>query len=100
MRVGGRQAGRLTERESAELRRIAAERGESMATVIRHAVDAYLDSAAGPAWEDRVGRALAAAGSCRSATGDVADRHDDYFVEAVEGGRRTVRSDDRGKTKG
>ena len=30
-------------------------------------------------------RALAAVGSCRSQTGDVADRHDDYFADAVEG---------------
>jgi hypothetical protein len=90
----------LTEKESAELRRIAAERGESMAAVIRHAVDAYLESATGPAWEDRVARALAAVGSCRSETGDVADRHDDYFVDAVEGGRRKVLPEEHGEAKG
>jgi len=75
----------LTEQESAELKRIADARGVSMAAVIRLAVDNYIQTAAGPTWDQVVARATAAIGSCRSESGDVADRHDDYFAEAVEG---------------
>lgn len=74
----------LTASQVAELKRLAAARGVSMAAVIRDAIDAYLAREAGPPWEERVERALAAVGCCASGLGDLAERHDDYFVEAVE----------------
>lgn len=66
------------------LKRRAAERGVSMATLIREAIDRSLehdDQAA--KWE----RALAAVGRFTSdATGatDVSERHDDYLADAFE----------------
>ena len=74
----------LTASQVAELKRLAAARGVSMAAVIREALDAYLAREAGPSWEERVERALAAVGRCSSGLGDLAERHDEYFVEAIE----------------
>ena len=74
----------LTASQVAELKRLAAARGVSMAAVIREALDAHLAREAGPSWEERVERALAAVGCCASGVGDLAERHDFYFAEAVE----------------
>ena len=70
----------LTERQMRRLRRVAADRGVSMATVIREAIDAYVpdDDAARSA---RAARVLAAAGRFDSGLEDVSERHDDYLAE-------------------
>jgi len=63
------------------LRRRAAERGVSMATLIREAIDRSLehdDMAA--KWE----RAIAAVGRFSSDDTDVSERHDDYLADAFE----------------
>jgi hypothetical protein len=73
----------LTERQARELKRMAAREGVSMAEVIRRAVDAKLRGGTGEVpWEELVRRALAAMGKFRSGLKDVAERHDDYLVEA------------------
>jgi hypothetical protein len=73
----------LTERQARELKRMAAKEGVSMAEVIRRAVDAKLRGGTGEVpWEERVRRVLAAMGKFRSGLKDVAERHDDYLVEA------------------
>jgi len=73
----------LTERQARRLRRAAADRGVSMATLIREAVEAYLpdDEAARSA---RASRAIAAR-SFESGRADVSVRHDDYLAEDPRG---------------
>ncbi len=72
----------LTEDQATRLRRIAAERGVSIAEVIREAVDRLPDR------DDRAerwARALAAARRGfrdREGATDVSVRHDDYLAEA------------------
>ncbi|MBI2238100.1 MAG: ribbon-helix-helix protein, CopG family [Actinobacteria bacterium] len=71
----------LTEDQAARVRRIAAERGVSVAEVIREAVDRLPDR------DDRAerwARALAAVGKGHDREGatDVSARHDDYLAEA------------------
>jgi len=71
----------LTEEQARRLKRIAAERGVSVAEVIREAVDRLPDR------DDRAerwARALAAVGKGHDREGatDVSVRHDDYLAEA------------------
>ncbi len=73
----------LTGAHASELKRLAAERGVSMAALIRDAVDGYLGAASGASWHEVVGRASAAVGSCHSGLGDLSARHDDYFAETA-----------------
>jgi Arc/MetJ-type ribon-helix-helix transcriptional regulator len=74
----------LTEEQAAKLKRIAAERGVSMAEVIRDAVERL------PQRDDRAelwARALEAIRHGypdREGKTDVSIRHDEYFVEAIE----------------
>jgi plasmid stability protein len=71
---------RLTETQFAALRERARGSGRSMAALVREALDAWVakDRA------HRVNKALAVVGRFRSGLGDLAENHDEYFVEAVE----------------
>jgi predicted DNA-binding protein len=74
----------LTAEQAQRLRRIAAERGISMAHLIREAVDAYaVDSSSDR--DERVRRAQAVAGRFRSGRSDISERHDDYLAEDPTG---------------
>ena len=71
----------LTEEQATKLKRVAADRGVSMAEVVREAVDRIPDR------DDRAerwARALAAVGKGHDRDGatDVSIRHDDYLAEA------------------
>ena len=68
----------LTEEQARALHRKAAERGSSIALLIREAIDAALahDDA-----QDRRRRALAAVGRFRSGHRDVSVDHDHYLAE-------------------
>ena len=66
----------LTEEQMARLRREARRRGVSLAAVVRDAVDRSVPDDE-LARVDRLERALRAAGSVASGTGDVAAHHDD-----------------------
>lgn len=72
----------LTEEQAAKLKRVADERGVSMAEVIRDAVDEIPDR---DDRAERFARALAAVrkGGFRDREGrtDVSTRHDDYLAE-------------------
>jgi Arc/MetJ-type ribon-helix-helix transcriptional regulator len=68
----------LTEDQAHGLKRKAAERGVSMAEVIREAVDRVLAEDGGGA---KRRRALAGAGRFRSGHADISERHDDYLAE-------------------
>jgi predicted DNA-binding protein len=71
----------LTEEQAGRLKQLAADRGISMAEVVREAVDEKLS---GGRDEARWQRALAVVGKFRDREGktDVAERHDDYLAEA------------------
>jgi post-segregation antitoxin (ccd killing protein) len=72
----------LTEEQARQLRRLAAERGVSVAQLIRESVEALLERSAVSRDQELRRRAMAAAGRFRSGQGDIATRHDDYLVEA------------------
>jgi hypothetical protein len=71
------------EPEQAErLRRLAKERGVSMAHLVREAVDrTYGGPLAPPTRAELWERALSAIGCGHSGLGDVSERHDDYLDE-------------------
>lgn len=68
----------LDPKQASALRRLAVERGLSIAALIREAVARLLED---QGREERVRRALAAAGRGSSGLGDVSVRHDDYVAE-------------------
>jgi post-segregation antitoxin (ccd killing protein) len=72
----------LTETQAREVKRMAEERGVSMAAIIREAIDDRLRRRNAPSWDELVERAIAAVGCCSSGLGDAADRHDEYFAES------------------
>lgn len=70
----------LTDEQAARLRRIAAERGVSMAAVIREAVESVgLGGSDDVRWE----RAMSAVGCGSSGRGDVAAEHDRHLAEIL-----------------
>ncbi len=72
----------LEPEQADRLRRLAKERGVSMAHLIRDAVDqAYGSALVAPSREELWDRAMAAVGCGASGLGDVARRHDDYLDE-------------------
>ncbi len=75
----------LTDEQARRVKRIAAERQVSMATVIRQGVDRLLKSTETAATGDeRIERAIAVAGQFRSG-GDGAAQHDRHLQEAHRG---------------
>jgi hypothetical protein len=68
----------LTEEQARALRRRAAERGVSMATLVREAVDRILED---DDRETRWARAMSVVGKYRSGKKDIAVRHDEYLAE-------------------
>jgi hypothetical protein len=73
----------FTEAEVVALRRAAAERNASLSAVVREAVERCVVKR--DARADTIARAKAVFGKYESGCGDLAARHDDYFVEAIEG---------------
>jgi hypothetical protein len=75
----------FTEREAEALREEASRRKISVSALVREAVDERLAAGSSrPTRDDLVRRAKAACGRFRSGLGDVASRHDDYFVDSIE----------------
>ena len=76
----------LTEEQVELVKRIAAERHVSMAKVIREALDRSLRSGTNVlSHEDRIRRAIDAAGRFRSGTADGSAKHDRHLTEAYRG---------------
>jgi hypothetical protein len=69
--------------QAARLRRLARERGTSMAALIRDAVDRVYPARADDSPEARWARAMQTIGQHRSGLSDVAVEHDAYFAEAI-----------------
>jgi hypothetical protein len=71
--------------QAARLRRLARERGTSMAALIRDAVERTYPDSEADSREARWARAMAAVGSVRSDTdGGVSSRVDDEFADSIE----------------
>ena len=74
----------LTESQIEGLRRLSAQSGRSIADLLRESVDAML-AARRPSRQQRVERALRAAGRFRSGSSDVSRKHDLHFADALAG---------------
>ncbi|MEW6751160.1 MAG: CopG family transcriptional regulator [Candidatus Latescibacterota bacterium] len=73
----------LTEAQARWARRLAAERHVSVAEIIRQALDGALRSWASlPSPQERIRRAMDAAGRFRSGSADGSARHDEHLAEA------------------
>jgi hypothetical protein len=70
----------LTDQQIHSVERIAAERGVSVAEIIRESVDAYVRSAPRPPKAQLRKRALAAIAAFSGPT-DLARRHDEYVAQ-------------------
>ncbi|MEW6753872.1 MAG: hypothetical protein AB1505_23265 [Candidatus Latescibacterota bacterium] len=75
----------LTEEQARLAKRLAAEHHVSMAEIIRQALDRALRSwAEAPSEEERIRRAIDAAGRFRSGSADGSTRHDQHLAEAYQ----------------
>ncbi|MFA6107958.1 MAG: ribbon-helix-helix protein, CopG family [Candidatus Latescibacterota bacterium] len=75
----------LTQEQARLAKQLAAERRVSMAEIIREALDGALRSRAEiPSRDERVHRAMEAAGRFRSGSADGSVRHDDYLADAYQ----------------
>lgn len=73
----------LAEQQLARLRRISAEKGQSVAELVRLGVELYLNSQQKPDMRVLRERARLAAGTFSAGPPhDVSERHDDYLAEA------------------
>jgi len=73
----------LTEAQFEALKKLSAAENVSMAELIRRGVDLVLASGSNADDEDRINRALSAAGRFRSGLKDLSVNHDAYLAEAV-----------------
>ena len=72
----------LEEEQAKALRRLAADRGVSVAQLIREGVETVLRSSHSRSTAERRRRLLSAVGRFRSGLRDVSSRHDHYLAEA------------------
>ncbi|MGB9661908.1 MAG: ribbon-helix-helix protein, CopG family [Moorellaceae bacterium] len=73
----------LTEAQFEALKRLSAAENLSMAELIRRGVDLVLASGNNVNDEERIRRAMAAAGRFRSGIKDLSANHDAYLAEAI-----------------
>ncbi len=69
----------LTEDQAERVKECAEKRAISMAECIRRSVDYYLDSTECLTSQERVDRAINAAGQFASGESDISDEHDQYL---------------------
>jgi hypothetical protein len=72
----------ISEEQKGKLKKIAADRGVSVAELIRRGVDKILETYGQPDREEMLRRAAAAAGRFRSGEKDVSKDHDRYLNRA------------------
>ena len=72
----------LTPHQAEAIKREAAERGVSMAEVIRSCIDAHFRAAHRPSEDEVRRRALSIVGMIKDGPSDMSVRHDDYLDEA------------------
>ncbi len=74
----------LTEKQTEALKNAAAQRGVSMAELIRQSVDRLLEGVADLSPVELRTRAASVSGRFRSGRKDVSTRHDQYLSDAVK----------------
>jgi hypothetical protein len=74
----------LTETQARTLKKVAMDKGTSVAEVIRRAVDNMVQRSPKVSSEERIKRALEIVGKFRSGRRDVSQKHDEYLAEAHE----------------
>ncbi len=74
----------LTETQARSLKKVAMDKGISVAEVIRRAVDNMVHGSAKVSSEERIRRALEIVGKFRSGRRDVSQKHDEYLAEVYE----------------
>ncbi len=74
----------LTPDQAATLKRLAADRGVSMAELVRQSVDDLIARSGAATQEQLRRRALSAIGILQGGPTDLSTRHDDYAAEAYE----------------
>lgn len=74
----------LTETQARTLKKVAMDKGTSVAEVIRRAVDNMVQRSPKVSSEERIKRALEIVGKFRSGRRDVSQKHDEYLAEAYE----------------
>jgi len=74
----------LTAEQARAVKRLAADRGVSMAEVVRESIDAFLGTQATPGPEELRERARRIVGIVTEGPADVSARHDDYAAEAFD----------------
>jgi hypothetical protein len=74
----------LSPEQAAVIKRLASERGVSMAEIIRQSIDAFVGVAHRPAPDELRRRARGIAGMIPEGPTDMSIRHDDYLAEAYE----------------
>jgi hypothetical protein len=72
----------LTKEQVKAIKRVATAQGESLAAVVRRAIDMMLKAAPAEDREDQRKRALEIVGKFRSGRSDVSTRHDSHLAEA------------------
>ncbi len=71
----------LTEDQVKKLKKVAATRRQSMAEIVRKAVDNFMALKGGIDVEERQKKAIAAADRFHSEVKDLSEKHDKYLVE-------------------
>lgn len=74
----------LTREQAEAIKREAAERGASMAEIIRLCIDAHLRDVHRPSEEELRRRAASIVGMIKDGPSDMSRRHDEYLAEAYE----------------
>ena len=72
----------LTEAQAKTIKKVAMEKGTSVAEVIRRAVENMVQSSPKVSNQERISRAIEIAGKFRSGKGNVSRKHDEYLTEA------------------
>jgi hypothetical protein len=73
----------LTEEQADEIKRVANERRQSVAELIRQGVDMILKSGASVDSGERRRRAAEIAGKFSSGRNDISQKHDEYLADAM-----------------
>ena len=74
----------LTQEQAAQLKRLAASSGRSMADLVREGVERLLRDQTGLTRQEKMRRAANVFGSFRSGARDLASHHDDHFADAAD----------------
>ncbi len=74
----------ITEEQAAALKERSSQLGVSMAELIRRGIDLVLEPHGGSLQQERVCRAIQAAGRFRSGLHDVSANHDKYLAEVYQ----------------